>query len=182
MELQQARDDCQRHKCKVHQKVEQLQHQRQQQLAPSRLYLPPPWQPAVFKQPTPQFMVLAAEGCSFVALHDSRLQFTPQRWTYGPADCRGAWPPLRACMRTYTTAAQAMAAASSQRGSSNAKGARVLARVLVKGRGYTHADSGCVAVPSLLFDAVLEYVPQTPKERLMAVDYGCGGLQAGAAV
>jgi cytosine/uracil/thiamine/allantoin permease len=50
--------------------------------------------------------VVAAEGSSFVALHDSRLQFTSQRWTFGPADCAGAWAPLWACMRTYTTAAQ----------------------------------------------------------------------------
>lgn len=86
-----AQDDCQRHKCKVHQKVEQLQHQRQQQLAPSRLYLPPPWQPAVFKQPTPQFMVLAAEGCSFVALHDSRLKLDvrPRRLQGGLAAAVG---------------------------------------------------------------------------------------------
>jgi hypothetical protein len=41
----------------VHQQVQQLQQQRQEQLAPSRLYLPPSWQPAVFKQPTPMFMV-----------------------------------------------------------------------------------------------------------------------------
>jgi hypothetical protein len=48
---------------------------------------------------------------------------------------------------------------------------QVLARVIVKGKAYTNASSGCVAVPSLLFDAVLEYVPQSPKERLMGVDY-----------
>jgi hypothetical protein len=50
----------------------------------------------------------------------------------------------------------------------------VLARVLIKGKAYSHADSGCVAVPSLLFDAVLEYVPLTPKERLMSVGYVAG--------
>jgi hypothetical protein len=45
---------------------------------------------------------------------------------------------------------------------------------MIKGKAYTCADSGCVAVPALLFDAVLEYVPQTPKERLMSVDYAAG--------
>jgi hypothetical protein len=48
--------------CQVHQQVEQLQQQRQQQLAPSRLYLPPPWQLAVFEQPTPMFMVSNCTG------------------------------------------------------------------------------------------------------------------------
>jgi hypothetical protein len=48
--------------------------------------------------------VVAAEGSSFVTLHDSRLQFTPQRWAFGPADW--AWAPLWACMHTYTTAAE----------------------------------------------------------------------------
>jgi hypothetical protein len=51
---------------------------------------------------------------------------------------------------------------------------QVLARVMIKGKAYRHAESGYVAVPALLFDAVLEYVPQTPKERLMSVDYGAG--------
>jgi hypothetical protein len=55
--------------------------------------------------------------------------------------------------------------------------AGAFARVVVKGKAYTHADSGCVAVPALLFDSVLEYVPQTPKERLMSVTY-VGGVAA----
>jgi hypothetical protein len=56
---------------------------------------------------------------------------------------------------------------------------QVLARVVVKGKAYTCAGSGCVAVPALLFDAVLEYVPQTPKERLMSVDYVAGTAAQG---
>lgn len=43
--------------CQVHAKVQQLQQQRREQLEPSRLYLPAPWQPVVFKQPTAMYMV-----------------------------------------------------------------------------------------------------------------------------
>lgn len=47
---------------------------------------------------------------------------------------------------------------------------QVVARVQVSGKGYRHPD-GRVAVAALLFDEVLEYVPQRPKERIVDVEY-----------
>lgn len=47
---------------------------------------------------------------------------------------------------------------------------QVLACVQVSGKGYSHPD-GRMAVAALLFDKVLEYVPQRPKERIVDVEY-----------
>jgi hypothetical protein len=38
--------------------LQDLQEQRLQQLAPSRLYLPVPWQPVVFEQPSTMYKVV----------------------------------------------------------------------------------------------------------------------------
>lgn len=47
---------------------------------------------------------------------------------------------------------------------------QVVAHVQVLGKGYSHPD-GRVAASAVLFNEVLQYVPQTPKERIACLDY-----------
>jgi hypothetical protein len=44
----------------------------------------------------------------------------------------------------------------------------------VQGKGYLHPD-GRVAVSRLRLDALLEYIPKGPSERVVSVDYSIGG-------
>eukprot|EP00878_Enallax_costatus_P014119 GHUV01014768.1.p1 GENE.GHUV01014768.1~~GHUV01014768.1.p1 ORF type:complete len:166 (+),score=39.23 GHUV01014768.1:253-750(+) len=151
----------------VERKLKQLQQQRAEQLSPSRLYLPEPWQPVEIKNPVTMYKVLAAQDGKFTSVYDKAVQYVPQQWTYARSGSSSGcgWPPLWSCMYAYQDKHQARETVF-PRGSQQQHGARVLVRVQVKGKGYQHPD-GRVAVSALYVEKVLEYVPKGPADRLI---------------
>lgn len=171
IELDKVNRRYRRLKRKVEAQLRDLQQQRQQQLAPSRLYLPIPWQPIVYEQPVAMYKIVAAQGGQFTSVFDSRVVYQLQQWTYARCGCSSgvAWPPLWSCIYAFPTAKQARSAVF-PRGSQQQKGARVLCQVTVQGKGYVHPD-GRVAVSCLRLDGLLEYLPKGPAEKVVSLDY-----------